>query len=139
MNIPNWDEYFILMCDVIKLRSKDPKKQVGSCLVSLKDNRIISTGYNSLKQGSNDNIDWNDRELVHKLVLHSEVNTILYSNSKFENTVLYTNLSPCLQCIKLLIASNVKKIIFKEKYKDYLEVLEICKLYNIEIIEFKKK
>jgi dCMP deaminase len=137
MNIPSWDEYFIQMCNVIKLRSRDPKKQVGAILVS-DDNRIISTGYNALKKGSNDNIDWNNRDLVHLLVLHAEVNCLLYATSKFENTTLYSTLSPCSNCIKLIASSGVKKIIYQDKYKDYDSVKEICNFYNIELIQFKQ-
>lgn len=136
MDIISWEEYFMKMCNIIKLRSKDLKRQVGSILVS-NDNRIISTGYNGLKSGSNDNIDWNDRELVHLLVLHSEMNCLLYSESKFENTTLYSTLSPCNTCIKLIASSGVKKIIFEDKYKDFESVKEICNFYNIELRQFE--
>jgi dCMP deaminase len=137
MNIPSWNEYFMKMCNIVKLRSKDPKRQVGSILVS-DDNRIISTGYNALKKGSNDDIDWSNRELVHLLVLHAEVNCLLYATSKFENTTLYSTLSPCNHCIKLIASSGVKKIIFQDKYKDYNSVKNICNFYNIELNQFKK-
>ena len=38
------DEYFMKIADVVKLRSGCLKRKVGSVLV--KDNHIISTGYN---------------------------------------------------------------------------------------------
>ncbi len=133
-----WDEYFLKLCDVIKLRSKDPYRKVGACLVSINNNRIISTGYNGLKSGSNDNIDWSNRQLVHSLVIHAETNVLLYSNSNFEDSILYINYSPCCQCIKLIAAANVKKIIFIEKYKDYDQVKTICEFYNIKLIQFNK-
>jgi len=136
-NIPSWDEYFLQLCNVIKTRSKDPKRKVGACLVSLKDNRILSTGYNSLKQGVNDNIDWENRELVHSLVLHAESNVLLYSRSQFEDSILYCTTSPCCNCIKLIAAANVKKILYLEKYKDIENVMEICNYYNIELIQYK--
>lgn len=135
MTIPSWDEYFLQLCDVIKLRSKDPKRQVGACLVSCTNNRIISTGYNGLKANVNDNIDWNDRELVHSLVIHAETNLLLYSNSRFEDSILYITCSPCSQCIKLIAAANVKKIVFKEPYKDFKMVKQVCDYYNIELIQ----
>jgi dCMP deaminase len=137
MDIPSWNEYFMQMCNVVKLRSRDPKKQVGSILVS-DDNRIISTGYNALKKGSNDNIDWDNRDLVHLLVLHAEVNCLLYATSRFENTTLYSTLSPCNHCIKLIASSGVKKIIYQDKYKDYDSVKEICNFYEIDLIQFNK-
>ena len=135
--IPNWSEYYINMCDVIKTRSKDPSRQVGACLVSIKDNRIISTGYNSLAAGANDNIDWTNRQLVHSLVIHAETNVLLYSRSNFEESILYCSTSPCKDCIKSIIASNVKKIIYKDDYKDIHEVKDICKFYNIELNKFR--
>lgn len=128
----NWDEYYINICHSIKLKSKDPKKKVGSCLVS-NNNRILSTGYNGLKEGADDNIDWNNRKLVHSLIIHSEMNTILYSSSNYKDAVLYSTLSPCSECIKLIACSNIKKIIFDEKYKDYDNVKNICNFYNIEL------
>jgi dCMP deaminase len=134
MEIPSWDKYFLMICDVVKLRSKDPKRQVGSCLVS-DDNRILSSGYNGLMSGSNDDIDWSNRDLVHSLVLHSESNTLLYNTTKISNTKLYSSTSPCTECIKLIACAQVKKIIFKEKYKDFEKVKKICEFYNIEIIQ----
>lgn len=135
----SWDEYYINMCNVVKLRSKDPKRQVGSCLVSLKDNRILSTGYNSLPSGCNDDIDWLNRELVGTLVIHSEVNTLLYSKSNFEESILYLTTSPCCQCIKLIAAANVRKVVYQDDYKDIDKVIELCKFFNILLVKYIKK
>lgn len=132
MDVPNWDKYFMDLCEVIKLRSKDVKKQVGACLVSI-DNKIISTGYNGLRAGSDDNIDWDDRELVHTLVLHAEMNCLLYATSKFKNARLFCTLSPCRDCVKLIACSGITKILYKEKYKDYEKVKKICEFYKIEL------
>lgn len=136
MNI-SWDEYFMNICHAVKLRSKDPKKQVGSCLVS-NDNKIISSGYNGLRAGANDNINWEDRDLVHSLILHAEINVLLFSDSKFSNAKLYTTLSPCKECIKIIACSNINKIIYDSKYKDYNIVKNICEFYNIELVQFIK-
>jgi dCMP deaminase len=133
--IPSWDEYFINLCNQIKLRSKD-KTKVGSIIISKKDNRILSTGYNGLKAGCNDNIDWNDRKLVHQLVVHAEMNTIRYLNNFNEEMILYSTTSPCQICMKLIICHNIKKIIYENSYKDIDVVKDICNFYNIEIIQF---
>lgn len=45
MNIrPDWDTYFIQMCDLVATRSTCDRKHVGSVIV--KDRRVISTGFN---------------------------------------------------------------------------------------------
>lgn len=129
----NWEDYFLNIATIVALKSKDTKKKVGAVLVSLDNNRMLSTGFNGLPRNVNDNIDWNNRELVHSLIIHAELNCILYASSKFENAILYSTLSPCKECIKIIAAANIKKIIFIEKYKDYDIVVDLCKTFNITI------
>jgi dCMP deaminase len=132
----NWNQYFMNLAKNISLRSKD-KKKVGAVLVSEHNNRILSTGYNGLPANVNDNIDWTNRELVHLLIIHAEMNCILYSNHHFESAILYSTLSPCINCIKIISAVNIKKIYFNEYYKDYEKTLEICRIFNIELIKLE--
>lgn len=135
--VVEWDIYFMNIAHTIKTRSKDPKIQVGAVLVSIKDNRIISTGYNSLPAGVNDNLEWGDREMIRERIIHAESNAVLYAQSKFEDAKLYTTLSPCIECLKLLSACKIKKIIYENVYKDIEKTEELCKYFNIEIIRIK--
>jgi dCMP deaminase len=132
----NWNEYFINIAKIISLKSKDKKRQVCAILVSEKDNRILSTGYNGLPSNINDNIDWNNRELVHSMIIHAEMNCILYANNKYENSILYSTLSPCKDCIKIIAAAKIKKIIYLEEYKDLNISKELCKKFNIDLIKY---
>ena len=132
---PSWEEYFMNIAHQVKLRSPDTKRKVGAVMVSLKDKRIISCGYNGLVKGGDDNINWEDREFVHSVVIHAEANCILYASSKFENSVLYITTSPCSNCIKLIAAANIKKIYYNEPYRDIDLVKTLCKFVNIEIIK----
>lgn len=135
LNRPDWNTYFMNIAEIIKTRSLDPKTKVGCVLVSMKDNRIISTGYNSLQSGlSHDIIDWNDRNQVHDFIIHAETNAILYAQSKYEDSILYTTMSPCQSCIKLLSATGIKKIIYKHEYKDIEKTKQLCKLFKIDLI-----
>lgn len=132
----NWNEYFINIAKIIALKSKDKKRQVGAILVSEKNNRILSTGYNGLPANTNDNIDWSNRELVHSMIIHAEMNCILYANNKYENSILYSTLSPCKDCIKIIAAAKIKKIIYLEEYKDLSISQDLCKKFNIELIKY---
>jgi dCMP deaminase len=132
----DWNTYFMNIAKMIALKSKDTKKQVGAILVSLSNNRIISSGYNGLPSGINDNIDWNDRDLVHSMIIHAEMNCILYAENKFENSILYSTLSPCKDCIKIIAAAKIKKVIYLEEYKDILISKELCNKFGIELIKF---
>jgi len=126
------------ICEVVKTRSPD-KTKVGAVLVSIKDNRIISTGYNSVCSGLEDHlIDWTDREKIRDIVIHAETNAILYSQSRFEDAVLYCTLSPCKDCIKLLSATKIRKIIYKNEYKDFETVKQLCEFFNIQLDKFQE-
>lgn len=131
----NWNSYFMNLAYNISLKSKD-KKKVGAILVSSIDNRIISTGYNGLPAGINDNIDWTNRELVHSMIIHAEMNCILYSNNKFENSILYCTLSPCKDCIKIIAAAKINTVIYHTKYRDFDLVQNLANTFNIELILF---
>jgi dCMP deaminase len=131
----NWHSYFMNLAYNISLKSKD-KKKVGAILVSSINNRIISTGYNGLPAGINDNIDWTNRELVHSMIIHAEMNCILYSNNKFENSILYCTLSPCKDCIKIIAAAKINKVIYHTKYRDFDLVQNLANTFNIELILF---
>lgn len=131
-----WNDYFMNIAQVVKTKSKDTKVKVGAVLVSLKDHRIISTGYNGLPAGCNDDIDWKDREHVRSVIIHAEMNCLLYAQSKFDSSILYCTMSPCKDCIKILAASKIKKIIYCDEYRDIPEVKKICKIFDIEIIQY---
>lgn len=133
---PGWDEYMMNLAEAVKMRSPDHYK-VGGVLVSMKNNRIISTGYNSIASNLNDDIDWSQRDFINDVVIHAEMNILLYCESKFEDSVLYITTSPCVSCLKMLSASKIKKIIYKHEYKDIDKVKKLAKFLQIELIEYE--
>lgn len=133
----SWKTYFMEIAEVVKSRSPDTKTKVGAVLVSLKDNRIISTGYNGICAGINDRtIDWTDRDYIKDIIIHAETNAILYAQSKFEDAILYCTLSPCKDCIKLLSATKIKKIIYKNEYRDIELTKKLCDFFKIDLIKY---
>jgi len=111
----------------VKTRSPDHIK-VGAVLVSQKDNRIISTGYNCVCAGAKDvALDWTNRPLIRQITIHAEANCILYSQSKFEDSTLYCTLSPCKECMKLVSATKINRVVYDEEYKDLEEVKNLCR------------
>ena len=101
-----WNEWFMQGVYWVASKSKDPKTRIGAILV--KDNRIISTGYNGLPQGVLDKPDRLERPLKYLFISHAERNA-LYSAAKYgittEDSVLYTNALPCTDCMKGVIQS----------------------------------
>ncbi|CAC5413841.1 comEB [Mytilus coruscus] len=48
-----WDEYFMALAFLSAQRSKDPKRQVGACIVN-EDKRIVGMGYNGMPNDCKD-------------------------------------------------------------------------------------
>ncbi len=94
------------------------RKKVGALIV--KDKMIISDGYNGTPSGfTNDCEDVNGN--TQWFVLHAEANAITKlskSTQSADGATLYMTLSPCRECSKLIIQSGIKRIIYKEEYRD---------------------
>ena len=121
----SWDEYFMSIAVISSMRSKDPNTQVGACIV--KNNRILSIGYNGTPNGFEDKFFPWGREgqtlkTKYPFVCHAEMNAI--SNfegikKELEGSKLYVTLFPCNECAKLVIQNGIKEIIYLEdKYKE---------------------
>lgn len=114
----SWDEYFMGIAHLSSMRSKDPKTQVGACIVS-QDNKILSIGYNGFPIGCSDNIfPWNEDsenklEIKDYYVVHAELNAILNYKGDLTGSKLYVLLFPCNECAKAIIQAGIKEVIYK--------------------------
>ena len=113
---------------------------VGSIVV--KDDRIISIGYNGMPSGWDNNceIELDEGELKSKPeVLHAESNAIsklARSNESGENSTLFLTHSPCLECSKLIYQSGIITVYYKHKYRsqdgiDFLDKCDGLKVYRV--------
>jgi dCMP deaminase len=94
------------------------RKQVGAIIV--RDKMIISDGYNGTPSGF-ENCCEDEEGLTQWYVLHAEANAILKvarSTQTCDNATLYITLSPCKECSKLIHQSGIKRVVYKEGYKD---------------------
>ncbi len=146
-NYLKWNEYFMGIAELSAQRSKDPSTQVGCCIISPKNNRILSIGYNGLPFGFEDNeFSWEDSdkflESKHTYIVHAEANAILNSNQNLEGSDVYVTMFPCNECAKLLAQSKVKKVIYKDdKYlhKDKGKAAKIIfDKAGIEVVKYKE-
>lgn len=118
-----WSEFFMNVAIESSKRSKDKDVRVGTCIV--KDNRIISTGYNGFPVGADDDLfPWFKQHKDGKLftkeyyVVHAEANAITGASKHGISTqggTLYTTLYPCNHCAGLIIQSGIAKVIYLEK------------------------
>lgn len=101
--------------------------KVGCIIV--KDDRIISIGYNGMPTGWDNNcedeiLNVHDGSSTLKTkpeVLHAETNAIAKlarSNENGDGASLFVTHSPCIDCAKLIYQAGIKQLFFAEQYRD---------------------
>jgi len=117
MNRLSWDEYFKEIVLVTKNRSPCERLQVGCLLV--KDNRIISQGYNGFLPGCpHESIIRDNHEMA---TVHAEQNAIADCAKRgvsCNESIAYITHYPCIHCCRLLLASGIKEIKYINDYKN---------------------
>ena len=144
--IISWDEYFMGVAKLSAKRSKDPNTQVGCCIVNA-DKRIVAVGYNGLPRNCDDNdFPWSCREgalqdTKYAYVVHAELNAILNATTSLAGCTLYVTLFPCNECMKSIIQSGIKEVVYEDnKYdgKDFdLASKKMQQAANIKIRQVK--
>lgn len=118
----HWPDYFMAIAFLSAQRSKDPRTQVGACIVN-EGNKIVGIGYNGMPVGCDDDeMPWGP-ETKDLYVCHAELNAVLNKNSAdVKNCTVYVALFPCNECAKVVIQSGIKEVVYySDKYKDKLE------------------
>ena len=113
----DWDEYFMSIAYLISSRSACDRLKVGCVLV--RNNRIISVGYNGFFSGcSHTSIVVDNHE---QATVHAEQNAIADCAKRGVNVnecTAYITHYPCINCIKILVASGIKNVTYNEDYKN---------------------
>jgi len=111
MDIKRWENYFLTVAETAAAQSKDPNTKVG-CVITDKYDRIISTGFNGLPRGIKDTAKiLNDRDTKLMIILHAEVNAILFAKRDLVECILYSTHIPCSSCASLIIQTGIKQVI----------------------------
>ena len=130
---PSWDEYFMEITEVVASRSTCLRRKVGAVVV--KDKHILASGYNGAPSGlphcaevgclrEKLQIPSGER---HELCrgLHAEQNAIIQSavhGVSIAGATIYSTTQPCVLCSKMLINSQIKRIVFQGPYPDELSL-----------------
>jgi dCMP deaminase len=121
----HWDEYFMSIGLLISSRSPSTRLKVGAVIV--KDNRIISSGYNGYPSGCQhisivrDNHEQN--------TIHAEQNAISDAarrGTAVEGATIYITHFPCINCCKYIISAGIKEIRYLDDYKNDELVPLLC-------------
>jgi dCMP deaminase len=113
----NWDEYFMSIALLASCRSPCSRLHVGSVIV--KENRLISMGYNGYISGApHVSRVTNDHE---QSIIHSEINAITdcaKRGTSLNDAKIYVTHYPCINCFRSIAASNIKEIVYLNDYKN---------------------
>lgn len=131
----SWDEYFMSTALLVSCRSACNRLHVGCVLV--KDNRIISAGYNGFLPGTpHESIVVNNHEIA---TVHAEQNAITDCANRgvsVKDAKAYITHYPCINCAKILAAAGIKEIVYLNDYKNDCNVTTLLGNINISINKF---
>ena len=131
---PTWDEYFKEIVQVTAKRSSCDRLHVGCLLV--KDNRIVSQGYNGFLPGcSHQSIVRDGHE---QATVHAEQNAISDCAKRgvsCEGCTAYITHYPCIICCRILLASGIKNIKYIYDYHNDTLVAYFTQNMGVSIIQ----
>ena len=133
----NWAQTAIkLAYDIAKYRSEDPYVQVGACII--KKDKSMLLGYNGAPSGVD--IDWSNRDLRRKRVLHAEANVLNFVKPNEVELLACTHL-PCTECLKVIAQKQITKVYFSEYLDNYDSdnTIELAGEFGIDLIQLKKE
>ena len=113
----SWNDYFMKAATLASVRSPCDRLKVGCVIV--KNNRLISMGYNGFLAGTDHRsiVRWGHEQAT----IHAEINAITDAAKRgvsIDDTVVYITHYPCINCFKALASSGVKKIYYQVDYKN---------------------
>ena len=128
----DWDEYFMSIALLGSCRSSCNRLHVGSVIV--KDNRIISMGYNGFIGGVQHTSHIRDGH--EQATVHSEINAITDCAKRgvsVKDSKIFITHYPCINCFKAIASCGIKEIIYLEDYNNDNLVNIIAQESNIQI------
>lgn len=151
-NRPDWDEYFMIQSELVKIRSNCITRKVG-CVIT-KNNIQISAGYNGTPPGIKNCFEGGCERCADRMhnkiksgenldrctCVHAEANALMHGAStgmSFQGATAYVQLAPCLECTKMLITMGIKRVVSFGEYAENDQGLK--DQANIEYVVLDRK
>ncbi len=145
-----WIDAFMDTAERFAQLSSAKRLQVGAVVV--KDNRIISIGYNGMPSGWTNECEEVVTPSLPYLqgegptlktkdeVIHAEANAIIKLARDGESgngSSLFCTHAPCIHCAKLIHGAGIEKVYYRESYRDDngLAFLEACKIEVQKVLD----
>jgi dCMP deaminase len=133
---PSWDEYFTKIVLTTAERSPCERLKVGCLLI--KDNRIISQGYNGFLPSCPHESKIRDNH--EQGTVHAEQNAIADCAKRgvsCDQCIAYITHYPCVICMRLMCASGIQSIKYIHDYKNDELVEYFSGISNVKIEKLK--
>lgn len=125
---PSKNQNYMDIAETIAERSHDAETKVGAVLINNVSGAIVATGYNGFVRGADDASLPCTRPDKYEYILHAEQNLIANSarhGISMANCSLVCTLSPCKHCMRMLLNCGITKVIAKDLYRDFNEILQM--------------
>lgn len=146
----NLNNTFIEVLNSLEKNSTCIKHKVAALIV--KDNRIISMGWNGVLPGEVHccdklkDIPAEELREYHRTwsldnELHAELNAIAFAAKQgisTEGSDMYVSLPPCIRCAHLIIASGIKNVYYSRLHKSSEEGIKKLMIGNVNVSQIKK-
>lgn len=113
---------FMSICESLSTLSHDEKYKVATIITDDNFREVFSIGYNGdYMNGPNARTNF---EHGQSGFLHSEENALMHLSKPYElrsNLILFCTHKPCTMCAKRIANSGIKKVVYKNDYKDALD------------------
>lgn len=122
---PTWDAYFLSFANLASTRADCTRAQHGAVIV--RDNRIVSVGYNGAPSGDSGCLTQNACPRGRKsyeevpslsgdysdcIAVHAEANAIVYAGQSCKGATIYITGEPCSGCVKLIRAAGIERVVY---------------------------
>jgi dCMP deaminase len=147
---PDWDTYFMDIAHVVAKRGNCIRRQVAAVIV--KDQRVISTGYNGTPRGVRNCCDGgcarcagtapSGSGLGDCVCSHAEENAITqsaYHGIAVQQATLYCTLSPCLLCAKMIINAGIAEVVYEDEYQFSHQTRRLLREARVRCRRFRRR
>lgn len=123
---PKYIQSYMATAEIFAEHSSAVRLHVGAVIV--KDDRIISIGYNGMPSGWDNNCEYEIHQPIGRVdlvtkpeVLHAETNAIAKlakSTESGDGASMFITHAPCVDCAKLVYQSGISSVYYRNSYRD---------------------
>ena len=128
------------MDTAIRFSQCSTAKRLKVGCIAVKDNKIISIGYNGTPNGCESDICEDKDNKTLPYVIHAEMNMIsklAKGNESSEDCSVFITHSPCIECAKLIFQCGIKDVYYNEEYRDR-SGLDFLEYFGVHVVKLER-